>query len=488
LVPEVLVRVQTGQRDESKRVEGARPVTVTTVVLAAGVGKRMKSDLPKVLHAAAGLPLVAHVVRAAAPLEPDRLVLVISSGHRDAVAAAVAQAGYSGDVVYAFQDPPKGTGDAVRIALDQGEVADGLVLVLPGDSPLIESEVLGQLLSNHPADAAATVMTARVQAPFGYGRVLRAADGSVEGIIEERDATAEQKSIDEVNTSIYVFSAGALRGVIERIGADNDQAEYYLTDAIALLRADGQRVVAMETSGEQTAGVNSRTQLALVSKVLRQRAAEALMDQGVTIIDPETTYVDATVVGHRDAVIHPFTFLEGSTVIGERAQIGPHARIVDSRIDDDASVTHAVVRESHVGPEASVGPYASLRPGTSLERGAHLGTFVEAKNSTIGEGSKANHLAYLGDAEIGRGVNIGAGTITCNWDGTAKHKTIIEDEAYIGSDTMLVAPTRIGKRAATGAGAVVRGEVPDEALAVGVPARIIEGKGDKMAKGQDDKA
>jgi bifunctional UDP-N-acetylglucosamine pyrophosphorylase / glucosamine-1-phosphate N-acetyltransferase len=246
-------------------------------------------------------------------------------------------------------------------------------------------------------------------------------------------------------------------------------------------------VVAVEAGPQQAAGVNSRSQLADVAKVLRRRAAEELMEQGVTIIDPDTTYIDSTVVGSRDAVIYPFTFLEGETVIGARAQVGPHVRMVDSVVEEDATVTNAVVRESHVGPEASVGPYASLRPGTRLERGAHLGTFVEAKNTTIGENSKANHLAYLGDAEIGRGVNVGAGTITCNWDGRAKHKTIIEDEAYIGSDTMLVAPTRIGKRAATGAGSVVRGEVPDEALAVGVPARIIEGKGNKMAKGQDDK-
>jgi bifunctional UDP-N-acetylglucosamine pyrophosphorylase / glucosamine-1-phosphate N-acetyltransferase len=459
---------------------------VTAIVLAAGVGKRMKSDLPKVLHRAAGLPLVSHVVQALGPLDLDRIVVVVPKGHRDAIGSAVAQTGVEQDIRFVVQDPPRGTGDAVRIALKEGDVDDGSVLVVPGDTPLLESGVLAQLLKSH--DGVATMLTATVDDPTGYGRVVRSTNGSVDSIVEDRDATSEQKAIAEVNTSVYVFDAATLRDVVGDIGAANAQDEYYLTDAIGLLREAGEEVAAIEADSGQAAGVNSRLQLAEVTKVLRRRAAERLMSEGVTIVDPDTTYVDATVIAGRDAVIHPFTFLEGATIVGERAQVGPHARILDSVLEEDATVTYAVVRESHLGPQASVGPFASLRPGTRLERGAHLGTFVEAKNAKVGEGSKANHLAYLGDAEIGRGVNVGAGTITCNWDGTEKHKTIIEDEAYIGSDTMLVAPTRIGKRAATGAGAVVRGDVPDEALAVGVPARIIEGKGNKMAKEPDDKA
>jgi bifunctional UDP-N-acetylglucosamine pyrophosphorylase / glucosamine-1-phosphate N-acetyltransferase len=459
---------------------------VTAIVLAAGVGKRMKSDLPKVLHRAAGLPLVSHVVQALGPLDLDRIVVVVPKGHRDAIGSAVAQTGVEQDIRFVVQDPPRGTGDAVRIALKEGDVDDGSVLVVPGDTPLLESGVLAQLLQSH--NGVATMLTATVDDPTGYGHVVRSTNGSVDSIVEDRDATSEQKAIAEVNTSVYVFDAAALRDVVGDIGAANAQDEYYLTDAIGLLREAGKEVAAIEADSGQAAGVNSRSQLAEVTKVLRRRAAERLMSEGVTIVDPDTTYVDATVIAGRDAVIHPFTFLEGATIVGERAQVGPHARILDSVLEEDATVTYAVVRESHLGPQTSVGPFASLRPGTRLERGAHLGTFVEAKNAKVGEGSKANHLAYLGDAEIGRGVNVGAGTITCNWDGTEKHKTIIEDEAYIGSDTMLVAPTRIGKRAATGAGAVVRGDVPDEALAVGVPARIIEGKGNKMAKEPDDKA
>jgi bifunctional UDP-N-acetylglucosamine pyrophosphorylase / glucosamine-1-phosphate N-acetyltransferase len=461
-------------------------MAVTAVVLAAGIGKRMRSKLPKVLHPAAGIPLVSHVVRALAPLEPERVVVVTSKGHRDAIESAVAETGIEGDFAYAVQDPPRGTGDAVRIALEEGDVNEGQVLVVPGDTPLLDSDVLLGLVRDH--GGVATMLTATVTDPSGYGRVVRSPDGSVDAIVEERDASPEQKAIAEVNASVYVFDAPALRDVVGRIGADNAQDEHYLTDAISLLRESGQKVSAIGTEPEYVAGVNSRAQLAAITKVLRARAAERLMEEGVTIVDPDTTYIDSSVIVERDAVIQPFTFLEGRSVIGEGAQVGPHARILDSVIEAGASVTYAVVRESHLGPDASVGPFASLRPGTKLERGAHLGTFVEAKNSSLGEGTKANHLAYLGDAEIGRGVNVGAGTITCNWDGTAKHKTIIEDEAYIGSDTMLVAPTRIGKRAATGAGAVVRGEVPDEALAVGVPARIIEGKGNKMAKEPDDKA
>ncbi len=461
-------------------------MTVTAVVLAAGVGKRMKSDLPKVLHRAGGLPLVCHVVKALGPLEPDRLVVVVSKEHRDAIGAAIAEIGAGGDVRLVVQDPPRGTGDAARVALRDGEVADGSVVVVPGDNPLLETAALAELLDRH--NGTATMLTTTVANPRGYGRIVRSASGSVEAIVEERDATPEQKAIAEVNTSVYVFDVAALRDVIDGIGAANAQDEYYLTDAVGLLRDSGKEVSAIEVDPEQAAGVNSRAQLAGVTAVLRRRAAQRLMEQGVTVIDPDTTYIDSTVTGERDAVIHPFTFLEGETFVGARAQVGPHARIVDSVIEEDAMVTYSVVRESHLGPQASVGPFASLRPGTRLEHGAHLGTFVEAKNAKVGEGSKANHLAYLGDAEIGRGVNVGAGTITCNWDGTAKHKTVIEDEAYIGSDTMLVAPTRIGKRAATGAGAVVRGDVPDEALAVGVPARIIEGKGNKMAKEPDDGA
>jgi bifunctional UDP-N-acetylglucosamine pyrophosphorylase/glucosamine-1-phosphate N-acetyltransferase len=274
--------------------------------------------------------------------------------------------------------------------------------------------------------------------------------------------------------------------MIGKLDRENRQGEYYLTDVISLCRSQGDVVAAYRADASEVQGVNTRAQLARVSRLLYDRTLDRLLDEGVTIVDPASTFIDASVEIEQDAVIHPFTFLHGSTVVRAGAEVGPQVRVFDSEIGPDAKVSFAVVKGSVIGPEASVGPFASLRPGTRLERGVRVGTFVETKNAVIGEDSKANHLAYLGDAEIGRRVNIGAGTITCNWDGREKHQTVIEDDAYISSDTMLVAPTRIGKRAATGAGAVVKGDVPDDALAVGVPARIIEGGGDKL--GRKDKA
>lgn len=440
----------------------------------------MKSGLPKVLHTAAGRPLLAHVLGALEPLDIAGRYAVVSS-RVDLFERVLADARLRDPVEFVVQDPPKGTADAVKSALAAIGDRHRTILVLQGDSPLIDTSTLDALLHVHfDNSASATILTARISDPTGYGRVVRSADGNVDRIVEERDATYEELEIDEINAGVYVFDVAALREALDRIENANAQGEYYLTDVVPALRADGRTSLGYRTHPQVVLGVNSRAQLARVAELLRRRECDRLMDEGVTIVDPNTTYIDSSVRIARDATIHPFTFLEGNTVVGEGAEIGPQVRIVDSEIAEGATVSFAVVRESSIGPAASVGPFASLRPGTRLERGARLGTFVEAKQSTLGEDSKANHLAYLGDAQIGRGVNVGAGTITCNWDGMEKHATIIEDEAYIGSDTMLVAPTRVGKRAATGAGSVVRGDVPDEALAVGVPARIIEGGGNKM--------
>lgn len=452
------------------------------IVLAAGDGKRLRSETPKVLHHAAGRPLLVHVLNAVISLGPAAVV-VVASPRKDEIAAVVSGASLPLDVDYVIQETPLGTGDAARLGLTALDAGIGEVIILSGDSPLILATTLEQMRMMHrDSGAAVTVLTAEVEDPTGYGRVLRDGSGSISKIVEERDASEEQRATREINAGVYVFDRQALSDVLPKLGSDNAQHEYYLTDTLAFLLADGRKVGSFKGSAPEAEGVNSRANLARVTKELRRRACERWMDEGVTIVDPETTYIDATVEIGRDAVIHPFTFLEGVTTIGSNAEIGPQARIVDSTVADGANVTFAVVRGSEIGRDASVGPFASLRAGTRLERGARAGTFVETKKTTIGEGSKANHLAYLGDAKIGRGVNVGAGTITCNWDGTEKHETVIEDDAYIGSDTMLVAPTHIGKRAATGAGSVVRGDVPDDALAVGVPARIIEGKGDKMDK------
>ena len=454
------------------------------IVLAAGDGKRLKSELPKVLHRVAGRSLVGHVLAATDPLGLREVVVVASKRKDELLHVISSEREHIPHLV--VQDPPRGTGDAVRVAIPSLSSHIRRVIVLAGDTPLIQSATLEAMLARQEeTSASATILTARLDDPTGYGRIVRGVDGDVERIVEEKDATPDEKVIDEINTGVFVFDVEALGAVLPKLGSDNAQQEYYLTDCVGLLLDEGHTVSSHETASFEGDGVNSRTQLAKAGAHLRRLAAERWMDSGVTIVDPASTFIDPTVSIEPDAVIQPFTFLEGATTIGSKAEVGPQVRIIDSWIKAGAVVTFAVVRESVIGEEASVGPFASLRPGTTLERGARAGTFVETKKTTIGEGSKANHLAYLGDATIGRGVNVGAGTITCNWDGTEKHETIIDDDAYIGSDTMLVAPTHIGKRAATGAGSVVRGDVPDDALAVGVPARIIEGKGDKMAKGAD---
>lgn len=454
--------------------------SINAIVLAAGFGRRMQSDLPKVLHECAGRPMLAHVVGAAAPLAA-RTVIVVPPDH-EAFKSVMAEAG-ADDVAYAIQPETRGTADAARIGLEALDRDSGRVVILPGDHPLLESSTLAELIElSTTTGAAATVLSCRMRDPSGRGRIVRDTDGSLLRIIEDRDADEDQSRIDEVNGGIYVFDIARLSAALGKVDSENSQGEFYLTDVIELLRDQDEMVLAHMTHGHDCFGVNSRTGLSEAAGLLRERTCSRLMDAGVTIVDPVTTYIDASVRIEPDAKILPFTFLEGDTRIGRGAEIGPHARIVDSTVDEGATVTYAVVRSSSIGPHASVGPFASLRPGTKLKEGVHIGTFVETKNAVVGAGSKIPHLSYVGDADIGRDVNVGAGTITCNWDGTAKHRTVVEDEAYISSDTMLVAPVRIGKRAATGAGSVVREDVPDGALAVGVPARIIEGRGDRMKK------
>ncbi len=453
---------------------------VAAVVLAAGEGKRLKSKLPKVLHPAAGKPLLVHALEAASVSGVGDVVAVVSV-RRDEIADTVAR--FTTPPRYVVQDPPRGTGDAVKIALPAIPEAE-TVLVTNADLPLLSGETLRALMDLHKeTGSAATMLTADAPSGSDFGRVIRTSSGEVERIVEARDATEEELQIDEVNVGVYVFDRELLSRTLGQVQSDNSQGEYYLTDVVGLLRASGHAVRPHKIEWEETLGVNDRVQLAEASKELYRRTAEHWMKEGVTIVDPSSTFIDSGVTLESDSTILPFTFLEGETKVGSGATVGPSSRIIDSVIDSGAEVSYSVVRGSHVGKNASVGPFASLRPGTEMKAGSKLGTFVETKKTTIGEGSKANHLAYLGDATIGKGVNVGAGTITCNWDGQNKHQTIIEDDAYISSDTMLVAPVRIGKRAATGAGSVVREDVPDDALAVGVPARIVEGKGNRLKKG-----
>lgn len=467
--------------------EGERAVALSVVVLAAGDGKRMRSRLPKVLQRVAGRPLLGHVLAAAAELRPERIVAVVSARRAEIEEGL---GGAARGVTFAVQDPPRGTADAARVGLEALGATGGEIVVLPGDTPLITGETLRALVEQHRSSgASATLLTARAADPAGYGRVLRDGNGGVAAIVEERDASAQQRRVDEINAGMYVFDAARLSALIGKVGSANDQDEYYLTDVIELLRAEGDAVAALVTAEDEVKGVNSRAQLAEAGALLRARICARLLDEGVTIVDPATTYIDVTATVEPDATILPFCFLEGATVVRRGAEVGPNTRLVDTEVGEGATITYSVARSSRLGPNSSAGPYASLRPGSELGEGARVGSFVETKNTRLGPHSKANHLAYLGDAEIGSNVNIGAGTITCNWDGRAKHRTVIGDDAYISSDTMLVAPVTVGRGAATGAGAVVRDDVPDGALAVGVPARIIEGKGNRIrpkGAGEDD--
>ncbi|HZD37071.1 MAG TPA: bifunctional UDP-N-acetylglucosamine diphosphorylase/glucosamine-1-phosphate N-acetyltransferase GlmU [Actinomycetes bacterium] len=448
-------------------------MALSVVVLAAGEGKRFRSALPKPLHRAAGRPLLWHVLAAAAGLGAERTVVVVGRG-ADEVRAAVDAFGF-GQAFFAVQQELRGTGDAVAAALPLLP-ADGEVLVLYGDTPLLTAGTLERLLAAHRSGGArATLLTSRLKDPTGLGRVLRGPDGAVTGVVEERDATADQRAITEINAGFYVFQRQALDG-LDRLESDNDQGEYYLPALIPLLLEDGGRVASSEAPADEVLGVNDRAQLAVATAVLRRRTLERLLAAGVTVVDPATTYVDTDVDVGQDTVLEPLTFLEAGTRIGAGCTIGPNTRLVACRVDDEATVTQAVAVQSHIGARAMVGPFAYLRPGVELGPGSKVGTYVEVKKSSIGRGSKVPHLTYVGDAEIGEDVNVGAGTVFVNYDGERKYRTVVGDGAFIGSDTMLVAPLTIGEGAQTAAGSTVTKDVPPGALAIERAAqRIIEG-------------
>ncbi len=421
----------------------------------------MKSDLPKVAHTAAGKPLVNHVIAAADALHPVSTVVVVGHG-ADQVRAILPEG-----VIDAVQAEQRGTGHATQVGLDAlGSLdPDDIVAVLYGDTPLLTPALLSELADLEEGESA-RMISSRSPDPTGYGRVIRDARGGVSGIVEHRDCTPDQLEIDEVNAGIYAVRAGRLVDSLKRVTNDNSQGEFYLTDVIGILVAEGDRLSTVEASPQEVMGINSQDQLAEARKELRLRTARRLMESGVAIVDPENTYIDETVTVESGARIYPGTHLEGTTTVGAGTQVGPDVFAVDSTIGANATVWYAVLRSARVGDECEVGPYASLRPGTVLERGSKVGTFAETKNTTLGEGAKAPHLTYLGDATVGAGANIGAGTITCNYDGYDKHPTEIGEGAFVGSDTMLVAPVRIGKNAITGAGSVITRDVPDGALAV----------------------
>jgi bifunctional UDP-N-acetylglucosamine pyrophosphorylase / glucosamine-1-phosphate N-acetyltransferase len=436
---------------------------LTVVVLAAGEGKRFRSALPKPLHPLAGKPLLWHVLAAAAPLKADRTVVVVGNA-ADQVTSAVE--GFDlGPVGFAVQSGQRGTGDALAAALPLLAAA-GDVLVLSGDTPLVSPALLEGLLDHHrSARAAATLLTCTLDDPDGYGRVLRDGGGAVAGVVEQRDATPAQRAIGEVNAGSYVFRRAVLDRLAE-LRPDNDQGEYYLPDLVPLVLAAGGGVAAHPGPQEEIRGVNDRVELAEAGAVLRRRLLERLMLAGVTVVDPASTYVDVDVVVGQDTVLAPLTFLEAGTSVGSRCRLGPNVRLVGCTVGDDATVTQCVAVQSTIGPRTVVGPFTSLRPGSELGDGSKVGTFVEVKQSTIGPGSKVPHLSYVGDADIGAGVNVGAGSVFVNYDGVDKHRTTVGDGAFIGSDTMLVAPVTIGDGAQTAAGSTITKNVPPDALAI----------------------
>ncbi|HWQ00179.1 MAG TPA: bifunctional UDP-N-acetylglucosamine diphosphorylase/glucosamine-1-phosphate N-acetyltransferase GlmU [Vicinamibacterales bacterium] len=436
------------------------------VILAAGKGTRMKSAAPKVLHRVAGLPLIEHVLRAAAPLEAASTVVVVGY-EADRVRQALA--GWSG-LRFALQEPQLGTGHALLQAEPALAGVRGTVLVLSGDVPLLRPSTLAALLDrHHQRGAAMTVLTARVDRPAGYGRIVRDAGGALVRIVEERDASPAERAIREINTGIYAFALDPLFDALRAVGDRNAQREYYLPDVAAIYRERGLGVEAvMADDPMEVVGVNTRQELAEAGAALRRRRAEALMASGVTLEDPAATYVGADVEVGPDTILHPNVHLEGRTRIGSGCEIHAGARIVDSTLGDRVVVQNfCVITASVIEDDATIGPFAHLRPASHVGRRARVGNFVELKKTTLGAGSKANHLAYLGDAIVGERVNVGAGTITCNYDGERKFQTIIEDDAFIGSDTQLIAPVRVGRGAYVAAGSSITEDVPPGALAIG---------------------
>ncbi|GAA3742453.1 bifunctional UDP-N-acetylglucosamine diphosphorylase/glucosamine-1-phosphate N-acetyltransferase GlmU [Salinactinospora qingdaonensis] len=448
-------------------MSASRPAAV--IVLAAGEGTRMKSRLPKVLHEICGRSMLGHVLAASAELAPERTLVVVGHGreqvtdHLKAVAPAATAT---------VQHEQNGTGHAVRIAVEDlrehGVPLSGTVILAYGDTPLLQGNTLAELAASHEAAGnAVTVLSAKVPDPTGYGRIVRAADGTFTEIVEHADATAEQRAIDEINSGIYAFDGALLSEVVHRLSSDNAKGEEYITDAVAILRGDGHRVdAAVARDWVEIQGVNDRVQLAQARRLLNDRLLTRHMREGVTVVDPATTWVDVHVDIDRDAVVEPQTQLQGTTSIGEGAHIGPSTLLRDTSVGADATVSHTVAHEATIGAETTVGPYAYLRPGATLDRKAKVGTYVEVKNAAIGEGSKVPHLTYVGDADIGRGANIGASSVFVNYDGIDKHRTTIGDHARTGSDNMFVAPVNVGDGAYTGAGTVVRDDVPPGALAV----------------------
>ncbi|MDZ4178605.1 MAG: bifunctional UDP-N-acetylglucosamine diphosphorylase/glucosamine-1-phosphate N-acetyltransferase GlmU [Coriobacteriia bacterium] len=444
-------------------------MSAVALVLAAGEGTRMRSEIPKVAHEVLGVPMVRLVVDAATEAGCERVVVV--TGHK-AELTILPRAAH-----------------AVMCAREALADAAGSLVVLSGDTPLLKPETIAALIAaREDSGAVASVLTTHLEDPSGYGRIVRDENGALCGIVEHKDATAGQLAIDEINTGTYCFDAAVLFEHLDRLSTDNAQGEFYLTDMVGIFASEGLGVVSASTDDPaETLGVNSRVQLAEASKVLQGRINERHMLAGVTMVDPSLVWIAPTVTVGRDVTLEPMTFLMGDTSIADGAHLGPNTRVTDSSVGADARVDSSVVVSATVGERVTVGPVAYLRPGAILEAGSRAGTCVEIKNSVVGEGSKVPHLSYIGDATIGRGANIGAGTITCNYDGVRKHRTVIGDGAFVGSDTMLVAPVRIGADAVTAAGSAISRDVPDGSLGIErCEQRAVEGWTERKRARQSD--
>ena len=441
----------------------SRPAAV--IILAAGEGKRMKSRTPKVLHALCGRSMIGHALAAARDLDPERLVVVTGHG-RDQVGAEVARLAPDADVV--IQEQQLGTGHAVRMVTESLGAIPGTIVVTYGDMPLLRSQTLQELASAHRAEGnGVTVLSARVPDPSGYGRIVRDAAGALSRIVEHADATPAERAIDEINSGCYAFDGALLADAIKRVATDNAQGQEYLTDVIAIVRADAHRIGSViAADAAEIEGVNDRVQLAAARRELNGRLLKEHMLNGVTIIDPATTWVDVTVTIGQDAEIRPNTQLEGATVIGEGARVGPNCLLADTAVGVGAELVNIVSRQASIGAAATLGPNAYLRPQAVIGEGAHIGCHVEVKKSTVGPGAKVPHLTYVGDATIGAGSNIGAGTIFANYDGQRKSPTTIGEHVFIGSNTVLVAPLTVHDGAYTAAGSAIIQDIPAGSLGI----------------------
>ena len=448
---------------------------LVAVVLAAGEGTRMRSGTPKVLHPLCGRPMMLHVVDALAELPLQRIVVVVGYGAESVTKTLQEELVAEVTVVTVEQRVQRGTGDAVSVALTAFDDLDAEddILVLAGDAPLVRAETIAKLATEHRVqDAAAANLTAVVPDPQGLGRVVRDKNGAVARVVEDADATPEERELNEINTSIYCFRRSLLAPALRRLSPENAQGQYYLTDAIAVLRDTGHKVIALEAEDPREAlMVNDRAELALAEAELRARINRAWMRAGVTMVDPAVTYIDTGVDIEPDVRLLPRTMLEGRTAIGGGSVIGPDVYLTDVIVGERVRMSSATARECEIGDDCEIGPYAYLRPGTQLAPGVKIGTYVEVKNSQIGEGTKVPHLSYVGDADVGPDANLGASTITANYDGTQKHRTTIGEGVHTGVHTSLVAPVEVGDGAETGAGSVVTNDVAPGRLVKGIPAR-----------------